>query len=691
MPAPDTMLQGRYRIVRQIGEGGMGSVYAAIDTRLNATVAVKQTLAQNAHIQKAFEAEAHLLARLQHAILPKVTDYFTEDSDLFLVMEFIEGSDFDALLTRQGTPFPVNQVVGWADQLLDALEYLHSQDPPVIHRDIKPQNLKLTPAGNLYLIDFGLARGAEGTLLTGYTAHYAPLEQFQGLGTDARGDLYSLAMTLHQLLTNTDPQGVTTRAGSVLGGQPDPQPTAHQLNPQVPPDISAVLEKAMAIRAEDRYSSATQMRAALNAVTPGITPAATQSAPRTAQKTIVVSPPAPSQPAPSQPAPSQPAPSQPAPSQPAAPAQPAQSPAGGTQPVAPPPVPPAPPPAPAAPPAQPAPRKSSRLPFIIGTVLVLVLLGGIGGVAWAFFSGADGFGFLTPATTTPPAPTVGATAAPGLAPTEEATPDEPATAVPAAAALSNQIVFVSNRDGNREIYVMNADGADPTNLTASPADETAPAVAPDGTRIAYVADDNIYVMNADGADPTNLTADVGASEAPTWSPDGEQIAFVLDDTIYVMNADGSDKRAITEETGNYRDLDWSPDGTQFVFDLRSDIYRMNADGSDRVNLTSQSDARDIAPAWSPNGEQIAFASNREDTNFDVYIMSADGSNVERLTENGPWLDQSPTWSPDGTQIAFRSSRDRDQEIYRMNADGSDPTNLTNTPDADDTAPDWSWE
>jgi serine/threonine protein kinase len=277
-----TTLQGRYRIIRQIGRGGMGHVYQAFDTRLDVVVAVKQTFAQTEKTRRAFEAEAHLLARLRHDALPRVTDHFTESDGVFLVMEFIEGDDLGTLLSQRQGSFSVDEVLAWAERLLDALHYLHAQNPPVIHRDIKPQNLKLTPEGVLYLLDFGLARGAQGTLISGYTEQYAPIEQFQGLGTDARGDLYSLGATLHQLLTNTAPQGATTRAAAVVGKQPDPQPPAYELNPQVPPVISDVLEKAMAIRAEDRYASAADMRKALQQ-------GAVSSA---SQKTIVLSPPA---------------------------------------------------------------------------------------------------------------------------------------------------------------------------------------------------------------------------------------------------------------------------------------------------------------------------------------------------------------------------------------------------------------
>lgn len=276
-----TTLQGRYRIIRQIGQGGMGHVYQAVDTRLDVVVAVKQTFAQTEQTRRAFEAEAHLLARLRHDALPRVTDHFTESDGVFLVMEFVKGDDLGTLLSQRQGSFPVDEVFAWAERLLDALHYLHGQNPPVIHRDIKPQNLKLTPDGVLYLLDFGLARGAQGTLISGYTEQYAPIEQFQGLSTDARGDLYSLGATLHQLLTNTAPQGATTRAAAVVGKQPDPQPPAYELNQQVPKAISDVLEKAMAIRAEDRYASAADMRKALQQ-------GAVASA---SQKTIVLSPP----------------------------------------------------------------------------------------------------------------------------------------------------------------------------------------------------------------------------------------------------------------------------------------------------------------------------------------------------------------------------------------------------------------
>src|SRR5262245_19557515 len=153
-----TVLQDRYRIVGQLGAGGMGAVYEAVDQRLDATVAIKQTFSADERLRRQFEQEARLLAQLNHPSLPRVSDYFIEDGRAFLVMQFIAGEDLAHELTRQAGPFPMPQVIAWADQLLDALVYLHTRDRQIIHRDIKPHNLKLTESGQMALLDFGLAK-----------------------------------------------------------------------------------------------------------------------------------------------------------------------------------------------------------------------------------------------------------------------------------------------------------------------------------------------------------------------------------------------------------------------------------------------------------------------------------------------------------------------------------------------------
>src|SRR5215210_5200605 len=158
MLTSDTVLQNRYRILRPLGRGGMGAVYEAFDERLSRAVALKETLAETDELRRAFGREARLLANLRHPALPKVLDHFDEGSGLFLVMEFIPGDDLGRLL-ELGRAFDPAEVLGWADQLLDALDYLHGLDPPVLHRDIKPSNLKLLPAGHVVLLDFGLAKG----------------------------------------------------------------------------------------------------------------------------------------------------------------------------------------------------------------------------------------------------------------------------------------------------------------------------------------------------------------------------------------------------------------------------------------------------------------------------------------------------------------------------------------------------
>jgi len=270
MLTPGTILQGRYRVVRQLARGGMGTVYEALDERLDATVALKETSFGDEGLRRQFEREARLLARLSHPALPRVSDHFTEGTGQFLVMQFVEGPDIEEMRReREGGSFPSAQVLAWADQLLDALDYLHTQEPAVIHRDIKPQNLKLGARGQVILLDFGLAKGYStqttplAASVVGYTPAYAPLEQIQGAGTDARSDLYSLAATLYHLLTGATPPNALARADAVLNGEPDPLRPADELNSQVSTDVSAVLRQAMALRRDQRLSTAAAMRRAL--------------------------------------------------------------------------------------------------------------------------------------------------------------------------------------------------------------------------------------------------------------------------------------------------------------------------------------------------------------------------------------------------------------------------------------------
>src|SRR5688572_6753865 len=230
MIAPGTLLQNRYLVESQIGQGGMGAVFVATDQRFGSRVALKETFFTDANLRRAFEREARLLNRLRHPALPRVSDHFSEDEGQFLVMEYIPGEDLSETLKRTGGPFPARDVLAWADQLLDALDYLHTQEPSVIHRDIKPQNLKVTSRGQMILLDFGLAKGQTSEIsrvttsasIFGYTPNYAPLEQIQGLGTDARSDLYALAATLYHLVTGVKPPDALTRAASLVNGEPDP-------------------------------------------------------------------------------------------------------------------------------------------------------------------------------------------------------------------------------------------------------------------------------------------------------------------------------------------------------------------------------------------------------------------------------------------------------------------------------------
>ncbi|MHB1160834.1 MAG: hypothetical protein ACYC3V_10970 [Chloroflexota bacterium] len=265
-----------------------------------------------------------------------------------------------------------------------------------------------------------------------------------------------------------------------------------------------------------------------------------------------------------------------------------------------------------------------------------------------------------------------------------AAPDAlPVVATPA----SGKIAFVSRRDRNDEIYLMNADGSGQTRLTNSPAYDGAPVWSPDGSRVAFASkrdgNDEIYVMNADGTGQTNLTRHPGADLSPAWSPEGSRIAFSsyrdghID--IYVMNADGSGLRQLTDGQGTNSSPTWSPDGGKITFDSTRDgsyeVYVMNPDGSGQTRLT-RSPSGGAIPTWSFDGSRIAFNANRGG-NLDVFVMNPDGGGQTRLTDH-PAPDYHPSWLPDG-RIVFASGRDGNDDIYVMNPDGSGQTRLTNGP------------
>ncbi|MGI8733478.1 MAG: serine/threonine protein kinase [Pyrinomonadaceae bacterium] len=267
----NTVLHSRYRILCQLAEGGMGTVYKALDERLDITVALKESHFVDERLSKQFEREAQLLAKLRHAAMTRVIDHFKEGHGQYLVMDYVDGDDLSETMKKKVSAFSVEEILAWGDQLLDVLSYLHRQKPSIIHRDIKPQNLKLSESGQIILLDFGLAKGFAGQIsgvtksrsIFGYTPNFAPLEQIEGHGTDARSDLYALGATLYNLSTAKVPPDALTRASANIREASDPLTPANELNPAIPVEVAQVLERAMAQNPLKRFASASEMRAAL--------------------------------------------------------------------------------------------------------------------------------------------------------------------------------------------------------------------------------------------------------------------------------------------------------------------------------------------------------------------------------------------------------------------------------------------
>lgn len=263
---PGTVLVQRYLIQEVIGIGGMGSVYRARDMHFPNVIKlvavkeminqapdpqVKQTIVQN------FEREANILVTLAHPAIPKIFDFFSHDDRSYLVIEFVNGKDLEATLNQTEGFFSEEQVLLWAIELCDVLEYLHNHKPePIIFRDMKPSNIMVNQQGHIVLVDFGIAKmfraGQKGTMIG--TEGYSPPEQYRGEATHL-ADIYSLGATLHHLLTRKDPR---LEPPFTFAERP-----IRKINPSVSPELETILTTALQYNPQDRFLSAFEMKEAL--------------------------------------------------------------------------------------------------------------------------------------------------------------------------------------------------------------------------------------------------------------------------------------------------------------------------------------------------------------------------------------------------------------------------------------------
>lgn len=289
------VLKGRYTVSSSLGSGKMGAVYFAVDALSQTQVAIKQNFfAKEEELRRQFHREAQLLYQLQHPGLPKVLDCFVEQDNQYLVMNFIAGRSLHQILQDASEQISLDLAVNWAHQLLDILEYLHGHPDPVVHRDIKPRNIKVTESGQVFLVDFGIAKGNlpnvtpvfPGFTVLGFTEDYSPLEQIlrsdeslrnatapllsveeKRLYVDGysepRADLYSLAASLYHLLTRIKAPGAVQRIRVLKNGYPNPLKPPHQLRAEIPEHVSAGILRGMELDPRARFSTANEMRQAL--------------------------------------------------------------------------------------------------------------------------------------------------------------------------------------------------------------------------------------------------------------------------------------------------------------------------------------------------------------------------------------------------------------------------------------------
>jgi serine/threonine protein kinase len=631
------LLHKRYRIVEILGQGGMGSVYRAVDENLGMDVAVKENLFTSDEYARQFRLEAVLLANLRHPNLPRVTDHFViGDQGQYLIMDYIEGEDLRQRMERTSTISEEEAILIGA-AMCDALQYLHTRKPSVIHRDIKPGNVRITPDGHIFLVDFGLAKLVKGSQATttgarAMTPGYSPPEQYGTARTDPRTDVYSLGATLYAALTGIIPEDGLARAMDNVELTP-----LRKRNPKVSRRLANTIEKAMAVRPEERFQSAEEFKQALAA--------SSLKTPRLEGEIMVEPPPL------------------------AGEADENRKLAREMPPAENPPL-------KSPPPSEPRKRKSRGagywaffslilLAILAALILVIFFLSSSSKAnlapvttstqvlaiatqvpATATPALADNITPLaalnkttapTPSKTSTPTKTLLPTLLPSITPTPIPTPTQ--TLRPTSTPLgggSGQIAFASDRTGLPQIYVMNTDGSDLQQVTNMPDGACQPDWSPNGLQIVFISPcparqndhpgANLYVIDVVGAGIVELPPMDGGGFDPAWSPDGTRIAFSSLQKglaqIFVINLNDDTVTPLTDDFADVRLPDWSRQ-----------------------------------PAWSPDGKQIVYTGHSRLTNtLQIWVMNALGQAKTLLVHRGStYWDFLPSWSQDGQTILFNET------------------------------------
>ncbi len=684
-----TLLNGRYRIIDILGQGGMGSVYRAMDENLGVEVAVKENLFTTDEYARQFRLEAVILASLRHQNLPRVTDHFViEGQGQYLVMDYIEGEDLRQRMERLGN-VPEEDAILVGAAVCDALTHLHTRRPPVLHRDIKPGNIKITPDGRVFLVDFGLAKLVQGsqTTTTGaraMTPGYSPPEQYGTARTDPRSDIYSLGATLYAALTSVIPEDGLGRVMDNVQLTP-----IRKHNPKVSRRLATAIEKGMEAYPDDRYQTSDEFRRALLN-----TSSKTQRLTDLDVNFTVPPPPEDINP-----------------------------PNGERQNLSP----------------------STPVQNVMDIVTSMTTrmrrrsrryaaLGIWGGMALLLLAAAflwTNYPSWVAQNSLPPQPgaTLEATATqdnpatPAPQQTISATAESTVTPLPEPTATplgggNGQIAFASMRTGIPQIFLLNPDGSGLRQITNEQDGACQPDWSPDGKRIVYISPcsqkqdtyqgSSLYIIDTSGENRTALPTSLGGDFEPAWSPDGKRIAFTsLRDgymEVYMINLETNQTTRLTRAQNisgaiYARQPAWNPTGYQIAYVLKrlgttqiwvtsdGDVADKKAEETQQIAQTGNN-TNDFLPVWTRDGQWVIFNETNYEGTSPAWLMSmryedrATKQAVRLPIDTLPLVDI--TFSPDGYWMAFESWPDDsfNHDIYISTVTGSSRTRLTTDPKMD---------